>query len=153
MEVGQIIATLGDEERTWTALYRERDGNAQSSSTYQARTVAMTETHSLSIGGQVGTSMSTNGSLRISFTAAEPIDACPCTFDFQEIAYVVDFPDDTYETAEAQVTLERFAQSADGTYEASGSFSGTLTRTTAGEPQSLPVEGTFDVRRIVEVGR
>jgi hypothetical protein len=55
------------------------------------------------------------------------------------------------------VTLDRFEANADGTYQAAGSFTGTLPPITdvgrnPNPTDSVSVEGTFDVGRIVVSG-
>ena len=151
-EVGTLTGTLNGEDRTWTALYMVRNGNPTGTSSYQTRTVAGTETHSLSLGGHVGATLSSDGSLRVSVMATEPLDDCPCTFTNETVEYVVDLPDDVWEARQATVTIDVFYQNGDGTFGAEGSFAGTLVRTDGSSDQEMPVEGTFDVRKIMRVG-
>jgi hypothetical protein len=148
---GTIEAELGADRRTWTSLYVERDGNPQSTSTYQTRRIGSFENRSLSLAGHVGTSLSPIGSLRIELLATEALEGCPCTFEDARIEYMVDFPDDRRTTESATLTIERFTANGDGTFAAVGSFSGTLTR--EGDGERLPVTGTFQIDRILRVGQ
>lgn len=151
-EVGTIRGTLGDEDRTWTALYIERDGEPNATSTYQTRTIGRMEVRTLSLGGHVGPTLSPGGSLRITSSDTRSFEDCPCTLENQTIEYWINLPDDGYETNGATVTIDRFASSPDGTYEVEGSFAGTLVRPEGETGEALDVEGTFAIRRIVRVG-
>jgi len=153
VEAGTIKGTLGGEAGTWTALYRKRDSGADATSTYQTRRIGNIESYSLSVAGHVGTSMSPDGSLRISVMGTESFDACPCTVNTGTIEYVVDLPDEVWEAREATMTIDVFYQNGDGTFGAEGSFSGTLAWPEGGSEETIPVEGTFDVRRIQRVGQ
>jgi hypothetical protein len=158
VEAGSIQATLGGEDRTWIALFMDRDSGPEATSTYQSRAIGGLTSHSLSLGGHVGRSPSVDGSIRITVMTTDALDACPCTFENSEtIEYWVDFPDDRYEANTANVTVDRFVSTADGTFEAAGSFSGVLGRPAdmadADPSDTLSIEGTFEVARIVQVGR
>lgn len=150
--VGSIRGTLGDDDRTWSALYMERDGDAGASSIYQTRDMGRRTVHMLSLGGHTGTSLRINESLRVNINTMEPLADCPCSVRNQSIEYWVD-ASDRYETGEAVVTVDRFEDTGNGEYRASGRFSGTLARLSPGDGrptgETLPVEGTFDIDRIL----
>lgn len=150
--VGTIRGRLGDEDRSWIAHFRERDGERAASSTYQTRQARNRTVHMLSLGGHEGTRPAINESLRITINTMEPIADCPCTFENQIIEYWIDTRT-RYETSEAVITVNRFEATSEGEYRAAGSFTGTLAGLSgaAGTPtgETLTVEGTFDIERIL----
>lgn len=150
--VGTIRGTLGDENRSWNALYVERDGDPGASSIYQTRSALNRTVHMLSLGGHAGTLFAINESVRITINTMDPIEDCPCTFENQIVEYWIDTRT-RYETGQAVVTVDRFEATSGGDYRASGSFAGTLAGLSgaAGTPtgETLSVEGTFDIERIL----
>jgi hypothetical protein len=150
--VGTIRGTLGDEDRSWSAHFMERDGDPTASSFYQTRRVGNRTVHMLSLGGHAGTRPSINESVRITINAMEPIADCPCTFENQIIEYWIDTRN-RYETSQAVITVDRFEATSDREYRASGSFTGTLAGLSgvADTPtgDTLSAEGTFDIERIL----
>lgn len=151
-DAGTIQGTLDGEARTWISLYRERDGDADATSTYQTRTIGRMDSRSLSLGGHVGPTMSPDGSIRISVTATTPLEDCPCTFETGTVEYVVDVPDDRWEAHQATVTVDAFSENGDGTLAAAGRFQGTLRRPDGASDDAMAVEGEFDIRQILRVG-
>lgn len=148
--VGSITALFGGEDRTWTSLYREADGRVGSTSTYQIRTIGRREVHLLSLGGNMGVTMSTNGSLRVRAMFTSPLANCPCTVTTGILEYL-DNEGAPVEASGASVTVDLFYENADGTFGVEGSFSGTLPAA-GDEAAPVPIAGTFDIRRVVRVG-
>lgn len=150
--VGTIRGTLGDEDRTWIAHFRERDGERDASSIYQTRPARNRTVHMLSLGGHEGPTPTINESFRITINTMEPIADCPCTLENQIIEYWVDSRN-RYETSGAVITVDQFEATSEGEYRASGSFTGTLAGLSgAGDTptgETLSVEGTFDIERIL----
>lgn len=106
----------------------------------------------LSLGGHEGPRATINESFRITINTMEPIANCPCTLENQIVEYWID-PRNRYETSGAVIIVDRFDATRDGEYRAAGSFTGTLAGLSgaAGTPtgETLSVEGTFDIERIL----
>jgi hypothetical protein len=154
--VGRIDATVAGEARSWNVLHLQREDGLKSTGIYRSRSIGRNTAHSITLGGHVGTSITSPGSLHIIINTIQPLDRCPCTLDGQSIEYWAQRPVQRYE-GKSVVTLDRFEANADGTYSASGSFAGTLPLITNGSgtphpDESVSVDGTFDVARILVRG-